>query len=49
MEVFTIAPADTRAFSGWLVLCRSFVLVLVIGILWASINGARTARFRSVT
>ena len=44
MEVFTIAPADTRAL--WLIgLIPLFVLVLVVSILWASINGARSATF----
>lgn len=44
MEVFTIAPADTRAL--WLIgLIPLLVLLLVIGILWASINGARNATF----
>jgi hypothetical protein len=44
MEVFTIAPADTRAL-WWIALIPIGVLVLVSGILWASINGARTATF----
>ena len=44
MEVFTIAPADTRAL--WLIgLIPLCVLVLVATILWASINGARSATF----
>ena len=44
MDVFTIAPADTRAL--WLIgLVPLLVLVLVAGILWPSINGARTATF----
>jgi hypothetical protein len=38
MDVFTIAPADTRAL--WLIgLIPLFVLVLVSGILLASLNG----------
>jgi hypothetical protein len=44
MEVFTIAPADTKVL--WLIsLIPLLVLVLVVGILWASINSARTATF----
>ena len=44
MDVFTIAPANVRVL--WLVgLVPLVVLVIVIGVLWASINGARTARF----
>ena len=44
MEVFTIAPADTKAL--WLIgLVPLVVLVLVVGILWASVTGARTSRF----
>ena len=44
MDVFTIAPADSRAF--WLIgLIPLFVLVLVSGILLASLYAARTATF----
>ena len=44
MEVFTIAPANARVL--WLVgLVPLAVLVIVIAVLWASISGARTARF----
>ena len=44
MEVFTIALADTKAL--WLIgMVPLLVLVLVVGILWASVNGARTSRF----
>jgi Bacterial PH domain len=44
MEVFTIAPADTKVI--WLIgLIPLFVLVLVGSIFWASINGAQTATF----
>jgi len=47
MEVFTIAPAETRAL--WLIGLVPFViLVLVSGILWASSTSARSARFRGV-
>ncbi|HEU4687866.1 MAG TPA: PH domain-containing protein [Vicinamibacterales bacterium] len=48
MEVFTIAPADTKAL--WLIgLIPLLVLVLVVGVLGASIAGARTARFEIST
>lgn len=48
MEVFTIAPADTKAL--WLIgLIPLLVLVLVVGVLGASIAGARTARFEVST
>ena len=48
MEVFTIAPADTKAL--WLIgLIPLLVLVLVAGVLGASITGARTARFEVAT
>jgi hypothetical protein len=44
MDVFTIAPADTRAL--WLIgLIPLFVLVLVSSILLASLNSARNATF----
>jgi Bacterial PH domain len=44
MEVFTIAPADTKVL--WLIsLIPLLVLALVVSILWASINSARTATF----
>jgi hypothetical protein len=44
MEVFTIAPADTRAL--WMIgLIPIAVLVLVTAILGASISGARSATF----
>jgi hypothetical protein len=44
MEVFAIAPANARVL--WLVgLVPLVVLVIVIAVLWSSINGARTARF----
>ena len=44
MEVFTIAPADTKFL--WLIgLIPLLVLVLVVGILWASITSARSATF----
>jgi hypothetical protein len=44
MEVFSIAPADTRAL--WLIgLIPIFVLVLVGAILGASITGARSSTF----
>jgi hypothetical protein len=44
MDVFTIAPAATRAF--WLIgLIPLSVLVLVSGILLASLNSARNATF----
>jgi hypothetical protein len=48
MEVFTIAPADTKAL--WLIgLVPLLVLVLVAAVLGASISGARTARFEVST
>jgi hypothetical protein len=48
MEVFTIAPADTKAL--WLIgLIPLLVLVLVVGVLGASIAGARSARFEVST
>ena len=44
MEVFTIAPAETKFL--WLIgLIPLLVLVLVVGILWASITSARSATF----
>lgn len=44
MEVFTIAPADTRGL--WLIgLIPLFVLALVASILWASLTSARSATF----
>jgi len=44
MEIFTIAPADSRAF--WLIgLIPLLVLVLVSGILFASFRASRTATF----
>jgi hypothetical protein len=44
MEVFSIAPADTKML--WLIgLIPLFVLVLVGGILGASLNGARNSTF----
>jgi hypothetical protein len=44
MDVFTIAPADTRAL--WLIgLIPLFVLVLISSILLASLNSARNATF----
>jgi hypothetical protein len=48
MEVFTIAAADTKAL--WLIgLIPLLVLVLVVGVLGASIAGARSARFEVST
>ena len=48
MEVFTIAPADTKAL--WLIgLVPLLVLVLVVGVLGASITSARSARFEVST
>ena len=48
MEVFAIAPADTKAL--WLIgLIPLFVLVLVVSVLGASITSARSARFEVST
>jgi hypothetical protein len=48
MEVFTIAPAGTKML--WLIgLVPLAVLVLVIGVLGASITGARSASFEVST
>lgn len=44
MEVFTIAPADVKVM--WMIgLIPLLVLLLVVGILGASISGARSATF----
>ena len=48
MEVFAIAPADTKAL--WLIgLIPLLVLVLVVGVLGASITSARSAHFEVST
>ena len=48
MEVFAIAPADTKAL--WLIgLVPLLALVLVVGVLGASISSARSARFEVST
>jgi hypothetical protein len=48
MEVFTIAPAETRAL--WVIgLMPIAILVIVIGVLGASVKGARMSRFEVST